>query len=260
MHVTSLSVFRFDTFRARLWAFGQMGLARRSIAASPGIGFWKLFGTGGGESFRPRPNFGVYAILATWPSEEHARRAIAEGAVFCRYRAHAAESWTVYLATASVRGAWDRCEPFEKAPDVALEAPFAILTRASIRPLKARAFWRGAPDIDGRTAEEPAILFKRGMGEVPWLRQVTFSIWSDLEAMKAFAYRHPFHRQAALHARERNWFSEELFARFRVLGAEGRWGGCDPLAACPPRWPDGVQTAGSKITEAAPAVSLAGID
>ncbi|MEM9145161.1 MAG: spheroidene monooxygenase [Pseudomonadota bacterium] len=234
MQVTSLSVFRFDGIAARLWAFSQMGIARAALAREPDIGFWKLFGTGEGESFRPRPNFGVYAILATWPSETAARAGLAQGAVFRRYRAWAAETFTVYLATVSVRGAWDGRPPFERAPEVDLHAPFAILTRASIRPMKARAFWRGAPDIDARTAEEPAILFKRGMGEVPFLRQVTFSIWSDLDAMKAFAYRHPYHRDAARHAREREWFSEELFARFRVLGAEGCWGGVDPLSACPP--------------------------
>lgn len=254
MQVTTLSVYRFDALMARLWAFGQMGLARAALAGAPGIGFWKLFGTGGGESFRPRPNFGVYAILATWPSAEAARRGQAEASVFRRYRAQAAESFTVHLATVSVRGRWDGRAPFVAAQGVDLAAPFAILTRASIRPAKARAFWRGAPDIDARTAEEPAILFKRGMGEVPYLRQVTFSIWSDLEAMKRFAYRHPYHRDAARHARERNWFSEELFARFRVVGAEGTWNGADPLAACPP-----APLAGAAMGTDAARESLAGI-
>ncbi|MEO0621220.1 MAG: spheroidene monooxygenase [Pseudomonadota bacterium] len=254
MQVTSLSVFRFDSAAARLWAFSQMGLARRALAAEREIGFWKLFGTGGGESFRARPNFGVYAILATWPSDASAQEGLAASPVLRQYRARAAENWTVRLATVSVRGRWDGRAPFEPV-EAPLEAPFAILTRASIKPWKAAAFWRGAPDIDARTAEEPAILFKRGMGEVPYLRQVTFSIWSDLEAMKQFAYRHPYHRDAARHARERAWFSEELFARFRVLGAEGTWEGADPLATCRP-----MPFPAPREKESAPAtVSLAGI-
>lgn len=231
VQATSLSVFRFEGAGPRLWAFGQMGLARGALAAVPDLGFRKLFGTGSGESFRPRPNFGVYAILGTWPSEAVARARLAACEPFRRYRAHAAECFTVYLATVSARGAWDGQAPFAKAPEAGPAEPVAVLTRASIRPAKALAFWRDAPDIDAQTAREPCLLFKLGMGEVPWIRQVTFSIWSDLEAMKGFAYRHPFHRDAARHARQRAWFSEELFARFRVLGAEGSWGGGDPLAA-----------------------------
>lgn len=229
MQAVSLSFFRFDRTVDRLWAFGQMGLARLPLARVPDIGFRKLFGTGGGESFRPRPNFGTYAVLATWPSEAVARRRIAEAGVFRRYRAHSDAHWTVYMSTVSVRGAWDGQAPFERREGGELGAPLAVLTRASIKPAKARAFWRDAPDVDGQTAREPALLFKMGMGEVPWIRQVTFSIWSDLEAMKTFAYRHPFHARAARHARERDWFSEELFARFSVTGAEGRWNGACPL-------------------------------
>lgn len=229
MQTVSLSVFRFEGLAPRLWAFGQMGWARRALARVPDIGFRKLFGTGSGESFRPRPNFGVYGILATWPSGAVARARHREEALFRRYRDHAAESYTVWMECVSVRGAWDGRAPFEKAEGGEPASPIGVLTRASIRPLKAPAFWRDAPDIDAQTAREPALLFKMGMGEVPWIRQVTFSIWSDAEAMKTFAYRHPFHRDAARHARERAWFSEELFARFRVTGAEGTWQGADPL-------------------------------
>ncbi len=234
MAATTISVFRVTGARARAWAFGQMLWARRPLARAVGPGFWKLFGTGGGESFRARPNLGVWGILATWPSEAAARRGLAEVPVFQRYRARAEESFTVFLQATSARGAWDGRRPFEAEATLASGAPVAILTRATVKPAKAWAFWQGAPDIDGQTAREPAILFKMGMGEMPFLRQVTFSIWSDLEAMTAFAYRHPFHREAARLARERAWFAEELFARFAVLGAEGNWGGRNPLAEISP--------------------------
>ncbi len=230
MGTTSISVFRFGGWADRAWAFAQMGLARRPLSRIPGVGFWKLFGTGGGESFRARPNLGVYAILATWADEASARAGVAEAGVFRGYRARAEEAFTVYLEATSVRGAWDGRQPFAPPPEPRRTGPLAILTRATIKPWKARAFWQGAPDIDAQTAREPAILFKRGMGEVPFLRQVTFSIWTDLGAMTEFAYRHPYHRDAARHALAEDWFSESLFARFAVLGAEGRWEGRAPLA------------------------------
>ncbi len=229
MQTVSISFFRFERPGAMHWALWMMPLAMPRLRRLPNIGFFKTLGTGGGESFRPRPNLHVYAVLATWPSEEIARARIAEGEIFRRYRDQAAESWTVYLSAISVRGRWAGVAPFEIG-EPEPQMPIAVLTRASIKPWKALAFWKNAPDIDAQTAKEPALLFKMGMGELPWIRQATFSIWSDLEAMTTFAYRHPFHRDAARMALQRGWFSEELFARFRVLGAEGTWDGRAPLA------------------------------
>lgn len=222
---TTLTAFRFGSPGDRVWAFSQMGLARRPLAKTPDIGFWKLFGTGGGESFRPSPNFSVYAILATWPSASIAAERVAEAPVYAKYRRHAAECATLYLDRPSVRGAWDGQVPFEASRVPPGSGAVAVLTRATIRARHAMRFWRHAPGIDLQTADEPAILFKLGMGEVPGLRQVTFSVWSDATAMTRFAYRHPLHREAARAAKDGRWFSEDLFARFRLVGAEGRWNG-----------------------------------
>ena len=230
MQTISLSFYRFTRPGAMHWALWQMPLAMPKLRRLPGAGFVKTLGSGIGQSFIPVPNFAVYAVLVTWPSLEAAREQVATGAIYGRYREQAAEDFHVYLSTVSVRGQWDGAEPFERIQGLEPEPPYAILTRASIRPHKAPAFWRDAPRIDAQTAREPGILFKRGLGELPWIRQVTFSIWTDMEAMREFAYRHPFHRDAARHARERSWFSEELFARFRVLAAEGSWEGRNPLA------------------------------
>src|SRR6056297_3505340 len=64
--------------------------------------------------------------------------------------------------------------------------------------------------------------------EVPWLHQVTFSIWPDKASMNAFARGGP-HARAIRAVREEGWFREELYARFRVEGGAGSWGGHDPL-------------------------------
>jgi len=229
MQCASLSVFRFTRPGAMHWALWQMPLAMPKLRRLPGAGFVKTLGSGIGESFVPVPNFAVYGVLVTWPSVAQARRQVAEGAVFRRYREQAAEDFTVYLTPVSSRGLWAGQAPFTPPEGVRPEPPYAILTRASIRWWKAPAFWRHSPRIDRQTAAEPGILFKRGLGELPWIRQVTFSIWSDMEAMRDFAYRHPYHRDAARMAREGGWFSEELFARFNVAGADGSWEGRAPL-------------------------------
>jgi hypothetical protein len=43
--------------------------------------------------------------------------------------------------------------------------------------------------------------------------------------MAAFARGNTPHGQAIKSVREENWFSEELYARFRLLGVQGTWDG-----------------------------------
>ncbi len=223
----SISLFRFAG-TGRLWAFLQMALARGAMARTPGIGFWKLCGSGTGEGFTPVPNTAVYAILATWDDEDTARRQTWEAEVFRRYRRHAVENWTIFLSATSARGAWSGKLPFTPqgpAPEGAL----AALTRATLKPSIARRFWGRVPSISDAIGQDPNVAFKIGIGEVPWLHQVTFSIWPSTEAMTAFARADGPHAKAIRAVREGKWFKEELYARFRILGTRGTWEGQNPL-------------------------------
>jgi len=227
--VVSLSVFRFERASARLWALAQMGLARRPLARTPDIGFWKLCGSGIGEGFTPIPNFGVFAILATWPDEATARARTASAPVFAAYHRHASEAWSVFLAPSSARGLWSGQTPFEPSGTAADgDGPLAALTRATIRPARAMRFWKREPDISAMIGRDPNVAFKIGIGEMPLFHQVTFSIWPSASTMAAFARTGP-HAEAIRAVRDEGWFSEELYARFRVLGDAGSWAGQSPL-------------------------------
>jgi len=230
IQTVSLSLFRFGPATARLWALGQMGAARLDFMKMPEVGFWKLCGSGTGEGFTPVPNTAVWAILATWPSEDAARHRVASEGVYRRWRRKADESYTVYLAPASARGAWAGVQPFH-VEDENLAGPIAALTRATVRPSAILRFWGRVPNIEAAIGQDPNVLFKIGIGEVPWFHQVTFSIWPDTDAMAAFA-RDPAgpHAGAIRAVREGAWFREELYARFRILGDRGTWGGESPLA------------------------------
>jgi spheroidene monooxygenase len=49
--------------------------------------------------------------------------------------------------------------------------------------------------------------------------------------MTAFAYgRGQEHTEAVARTRKANGFSEELYARFRVVEEQGTWKGCRPIA------------------------------
>ncbi len=226
--VVSLSFYRFDSVSARAWALTMMGGARLSMARVPGIGFWKLCGSGTGEGFTPRPNTAVYAILATWPDLETAQRAHATASIFARYRTRASENWTLYMTASSVRGQWSGQTPFV-ASDTPETGPLAALTRATIKPGILSRFWGRVPDISNVIGKDPNVMFKIGIGEVPWLHQVTFSIWPDAARMANFARTGP-HAEAIRAVRDEGWFREELYARFSLLSEEGTWGGRSPLS------------------------------
>lgn len=216
----------------RLWALAQMGVARISLPRTPGIGFWKLCGSGSGEGFTPMPNTAVYAILATWPDLETARAQTRAAPVWTRYRTRADEDWTVLLAPTSVRGAWSGQTPF-RAETAPAPGPLAALTRATVKPSRALKFWKHEPAISDLIGRDPNVIFKIGIGEVPLMQQVTFSIWPDTDSMAAFARRGGPHAEAIRAVREGGLFAEELYARFSVLEDHGTWAGRHPLAARP---------------------------
>ena len=223
----SLSFYRFAGFAARFWALAMMGGARWPMARTPDIGFWKLCGSGTGEGFTPVPNTAVYAILATWPNAETAHRRTQEG-VFSRYQAKAQENWTVFLQTKSVRGEWSGRARF-KISDNEPTGPLDALTRATIRPRILTRFWGRVPNISDVIGKDPNVAFKIGIGEVPMLHQVTFSIWPNQKTMDAFARTGP-HAEAIRAVRDEGWFREELYARFAVHSDRGTWNGTSPLA------------------------------
>lgn len=228
IQTVSLSFFRFGPLGDRLWAFAMMGLARRGLAATPGIGFWKLCGSGTGEGFTPRPNTAVYAILATWDRRDTAEIQTRYSPAFSRYHARAGESWTVFLQPVSARGTWSGTAPFAAGPDPGT-GPLAALTRATVRPRAALSFWNRVPNISAMIGSDPNVAFKIGIGEVPLLHQVTFSIWPDAASMAEFARADGPHASAIRAVRDGDWFSEELYARFRVTATQGTWHGTNPL-------------------------------
>ncbi|MGF1605711.1 MAG: spheroidene monooxygenase [Rhodothalassiaceae bacterium] len=230
MQTATLSLFRYQGPTAKLWAFSQMGFARRPLARTPDLQFCKLFGSGTGEGFNPKPNFGVYAVLAVWPDAQVARDRLAGAPIYQRFYDHAAEHWTAYLQATRCWGSWDGRAPFAVADTAPPPRPVAVLTRATLKLRHLPAFWRQVPSISADIPNHPSMMLKIGIGEVPWIHQVTFSIWPDTEAMLAFSQNKAAHGEGVRRAWAHGWFKEQLFARFAVIRTEGAWEGRDPLA------------------------------
>ncbi|MEM6369954.1 MAG: spheroidene monooxygenase [Myxococcota bacterium] len=235
MGVVSLSFFRFQGAWPRFWAFTHMQLAKGPLSRLPGVAFSRTLGTGSGDGFDPYPNFSVYALLAAWPSLDHAQAVTEESRLYARYRAMSVENWTVFLQPSRAKGQWGGTQPFEVMPKTkersatTTPGPVAVLTRATIRAQCMPAFWRSVPAVSRATRSHPGLRFKVGLGELPFVQLMTFSLWDDEESIRRFAYAHGAHHDTLRRAHAAGWFREDLFARFRVLDSKGSWEGLEPL-------------------------------
>ena len=225
--IVAISFFRFEGVFQKLWAFSQMGFARKKLKKIKQISFFKLFGSGIGEGFTPYPNTSVYAILSVWNNLGEAENNIEEREIYENYRTHSIENWTVFLSPISSKGNWDKTNPFKpnKNEFKKKDHMLAALTRATIKPKIMLKFWSKVPAISKVIGNDKNVLFKMGLGEIPWFHQVTFSIWPNAKTMADFARKDGPHAKAIKSVREGNWFSEELYARFEVKKAIGKWCG-----------------------------------
>lgn len=198
------------------WAILRMGLDRLQLRRGQ-IEFWKLLGTGSGETFTIRDanpyRWGVIMVGKDLPNLTHwDRRAIARK--------------EFSIQPIAVNGLWAKQDPFasmERVDGKSWEGKVAAITRARIKWRHNRKFWRSVPPVNLALHSSPGLESAIGIGEAPIGLQGTFSIWDSPQAIRDFAYRSPAH-QGAIEATKRiGWYSEEMFARFAVIKESGDW-------------------------------------
>ncbi|GAA3950983.1 spheroidene monooxygenase [Hymenobacter algoricola] len=227
--LTTLSLITLRPGNIR-WGLAQMGTAQRPLQKVPGLRFQKLLGSGAG-GFGALPNLSRYGLMAVWESEAAAAAFFATHSLWQEYQRRAQETWTAQLAPLKSHGLWDGTNPFEYPTEApAADGPVAVLTRASIHWLKAPRFWRYVAPTSATVAHAPGVRAAIGLGELPVVRQATFSLWESAQAMQDYAYRSEKHKEVIRLTRQEKWYSEEMFARFRVLSSEGTLEGRNPLA------------------------------
>lgn len=209
---------------------GRMPLRLRQVS---GLKFFKLLGSGKGQVFSLQPDFYQYGLLATWESDAAASAFLQTSGIMDAYRQHLDEEYTIYMRPFRSQGYWGGSNPFlPLEPAESNDGPLAVLTRASIRLGALPAFWRHGARTSQDVAAAPGLLAAVGLGELPFIRQATFSLWESEQAMRQYAYQTSNHQQVIRKTRAQQWYWEELFARFRILSASGSWKGRDPLALC----------------------------
>jgi hypothetical protein len=233
--LSGFATFTAVRYRPAAAVLGALHLAtqRPRLQREPGLRFFRLMGAGAGIGFSARPDPTVWALLCAWDTAADWERFATDSVVIRQYETRGSESYTLLLEPLSAHGAWGGTQPFDVEPGASTGdgEPVVVLTRAALRLRRALRFWGQVASVDGTLRGNPDLLLSFGVGEAPWLLQSTVSVWRSAEAMKAWAYRDGPHREVVRRTRAEGWYREELFARFRLAGTRGTWGGADPLAA-----------------------------
>ncbi len=132
-----------------------------------------------------------------------------------------AEVSTLTLQPIEGHGTWDGKEVFGKLPKQSdYEGSIAVLTRATIRLSKLKSFWSNVDRVAQQMNGAQGLITSVGIGEVPFLKQATLSVWESKEHMKNFAYKMHEHADVIRKTKKENWYSEEMFVRFIPLKLE----------------------------------------
>lgn len=221
------------------WAgFLSMAVFRLPLLFNKQIRFWKLMGCGRNGTFDKTPDWRQWAVLLVRSEELGVRNysstpdspLLTPDFLSSWWKCFGCEKWELLLEPIEGHGTWDGQQCFGELPKQTDYAGLiGILTRATIRVSKLGSFWRNVDGVASQMAGADGFITSLGIGEVPWLKQATFSIWQSREQMKQFAYQMKQHAEVIRKTRKENWYSEDMFVRFRIISSQGTLNGKDPL-------------------------------
>ena len=222
-------VILVDYLRAQQgWGWLRLVQGASAFKGTPGLLFTKVMGSGHQGGFSLRPSATHQGLICVFDHADNADTFV-NGPWFAAYQERAKQCMASVLAITSCKGAWDgrawEVTSSEQLGRYAFDAVLpnmAAITRASIRPAKAVAFWRYAPAAQADLSKAPGCQVAMGLGEAPLVRQCTFSVWENTQAMLDYAHTGA-HQQAIAAAYKNDFFSESMFLRMRVLRTVGDW-------------------------------------
>ena len=226
--IASLTMVRY---RKRFIPFALMAMAmhRAPMTRQKGCSFWQLVGSGKHGTFSLKPDWQQWGLLAVWDDREAFDRFYGDSFVSRWWNRFGCEKWTILCEPLQSHGAWEGKEPFGNISVQGYEGPVAVLTRATVRLNRLKNFWSNVDDVSELMRRSPGYIMSLGIGERPLYRQATFSIWNSLDDVKIFAYGSKEHSEVIRKTRDEGWYSEELFARFKLIACTGTLNNADPL-------------------------------
>jgi hypothetical protein len=188
----------------------KMAIDHLSLKRNSSIKFYKLLGTGKGETFTPSDaNPFTWGLLFVSDSPINA--------IVNSWRRFSSSEKYFKLSAISSHGSWAKKKPFSVEQMSNKNSNVAVITRARIKNRYALKFWKSVPPVVESLKNSDGLLWSIGIGESPIGLQGTFSIWENEAAVSKFAFQGREHAKVIAQTREIGWYAEELFARFEVI-------------------------------------------
>lgn len=216
--ITTLTVLTYKGFVDKFWALSMMQFGHKYMKSVKGQSFYKLLGSGK-DNFNPFPDWNTYAVLQVWNNKSFAEDFFETHQLSHLYQKHADKMEVLYLESIQARGHWNSKNPFLSSvnpKDIKEDDQIAVITRASIKTKMLFKFWKYVPESQKPLENAKGLLYTKGFGELPFVEMATFSLWETIEDLQAYAYQSQQHIKAIQKTRQLDWYSEELFSRFRL--------------------------------------------
>lgn len=256
--ICTLTIVRYPKYFG--WAgFLSMAVFHFPLFLSKKIGFYKLMGCGKNGTFDKSADWRQWAVLIVNSHPDSYRESMVNGHEpktqnselrtqnlelktqnpelqtpnFLQnwFKFFHAEVLTIVLQPIEGHGTWDGKAVFGKLPkQTDYEGLIAVLTRATIRLSKLQNFWANVDAVASQMLGAKGFVTSFGIGEVPFIKQATFSIWDSKADMKNFAYNLHQHKDVIRKTHKENWYSEDMFTRFVPIACYGTINGSNPLA------------------------------
>lgn len=195
-------------------------------------------GSGKNGTFDIRPDWRQWAVLEVWNVEHGVGsdlitpdfKLLTPQFLSSWWQFFKCEKWTLVLEAIEGHGTWDGKPCFGDLPkQTDYEGMIAVLTRATIRLSKLSSFWKNVDGVARNMTSADGFITSLGIGEVPFIKQATFSIWETKAQMRHFAYQAREHAEVIRKTRREDWYSEDMFVRFKILVSAGMLHGKSPL-------------------------------
>lgn len=191
------------------------------------VKFYKLMGCGKNGSFDITPDLNQWAVMIFFepnaivnnPFDISDATNLLGGFIKGWWKLFSCSKQMFLLEPYAGHGTWDG-KSFVASVNSTPTDPdghIGVLTRATIRLSRLRAFWGAVPNAAEGLNNSKGFLYSVGIGEVPFIKQATFSVWESAADMKNYAYKRVEHQEVIRRTRKEDWYSEEMFLRFKVL-------------------------------------------
>jgi hypothetical protein len=214
----TIRFLKYKGFKAKRYAFSEMGRSLFLSWSAPGLVFAKHLGTGAGNGFSIFPDFSLYAWLGVWDTPESAIQFFETDARWLSMIRLSDEISGWDGEPLKGKGTWNQLSPFDfSEADADWTGSIAVITRASIRWSKALLFWWNVPSASKHLEGKEGLIYAKGVGELPLLEQATFSLWDSARRLDQFAYQSKEHAPMIKKTRKFDWYKEEMFVRMKVV-------------------------------------------